>query len=305
MTTGNIFNIQKFSLHDGPGIRTTVFFKGCPLKCPWCQNPEGVNSSQVLFRHNRRCLGCKTCLGCCPREAITLKANGPRIDRNLCDLCFICVENCPAGVYEAAGKAVTVAEVIKEISKDLIIYEESGGGVTFSGGEPFLQPEFLLELLKGIKQIGIHTAIETCGHTSWENIKQTLNYTDLYIYDLKLLDPLKCIKYLGVSGEIILDNLSALAESNAAIQVRIPVVPGITDDFNNIELISKLLSDCGIETAELIPYHNLAIAKYRDLDLEYKLSNLSKPQPESYERFKKIFVQAGLKITCEVEAKNE
>jgi pyruvate formate lyase activating enzyme len=234
-----------------------------------------------------------------------MTSSGPQIDRKLCDLCLVCVEKCPAGVYEAAGKTVTVDQVVEEINRDSIIYEESGGGVTLSGGEPFFQPEFLMTLLKMVNKRGIHTAIETCGHTSWQNIRQTLDYTDLYLFDLKLIDPGKCEKYLGVTGKLIQNNLEALVKANAVVQVRIPVIPGINDGMADIENISKVISDNGIETAELIPYHNLGTAKYRDLDLEYKLNGIDKPKTDSYKRFEDIFTRAGLKITCEVEEYND
>ncbi|MBW6462590.1 MAG: glycyl-radical enzyme activating protein [Firmicutes bacterium] len=305
MNKGIIFNIQRFSLHDGPGIRTTIFFKGCPLSCPWCQNPEGMRPEKDLFRHSARCIACRFCVEHCPEKAVELTENGPVINRDLCSLCLICAENCPVEAFEKAGREITVGELVNEIIKDRIIFEESGGGATFSGGEPLMQSGFLISVLKALKNEGIHTAIETSGYASWESFRDTLPYTDLYLFDLKIVDPGKCKEFLGVNIEPILENLNKLAKNNADILVRIPVIPSVNDDLRNLNLVVKTLNSAGIDSLELIPYHKLGSAKYSNLDLNYSMHNIEPPGPDQLDRITKLLEASGIIIHSEVEREND
>ncbi len=226
---GTIFNIQRYSIHDGPGIRTTVFFKGCPLRCLWCQNPESQTFQQELFFNRDRCTGCGRCLPACPEKAIEIVEGRSRTLRTLCNVCGACAEVCPEEARVLMGKVVSAKEVFAEVDKDAVFYERSGGGVTLSGGEPLAQPEFAIEILSLCKNAGIHTAIETCGHAPWETVERVLKVVDLVLYDLKHMDPVEHRKITGVSNALALENLKRVyRESHLALSIRIPVIPGLT-----------------------------------------------------------------------------
>lgn len=299
MKKGLIFNIQRFSLHDGPGIRTTVFFKGCPLHCQWCQNPEGISQSPVLFCYPNKCLGCRSCLEQCMEEAITIEKTGPVIDRNRCRLCLKCVIVCPVEAIQVAGKEITASELLKEIRKDRFVFEESGGGATFSGGEPLMQAEFIIELLKELKKENIHTVIETSGFAPWPVLEAVAEMTDLILYDLKLIDPVKSIKYTGVSSSVILSNLKQLIESGSQVQVRMPIVPSVNDDQSNLQEVAIILKECGVSELELIPYHILGMAKYTNLNLEYRQAGIAVPSVDQVSGIAVYMEQNGLKIISE------
>ncbi len=259
---GLIFNIQRFSLHDGPGIRTVVFFKGCPLRCLWCHNPEGQFFKKEMVFWEERCISCKTCLNTCSNSAVN--------DPEKCLLCAKCVEACPSGAREIAGKEMTVEEVMDEIKKDIAFYDESSGGVTFSGGEPLLQKDFLIPLLKICKENGINTAIETCGYSRWEVLFYVSRFTDLFLFDLKIMDEESHRKFTGVSNNIILENLKNLSSVHKKIIVRIPVIPGVNDNIENINKTADFILSLGIKEAHLLPFHSAGIEKYRRLRREYK-----------------------------------
>ena len=210
MASGTIFNIQRYSIHDGPGIRTTVFLKGCPLSCWWCHNPESQKYGVQLVLWKERCIGCGGCNSVCPEGAISGGGFPPVIDSEKCSGCGLCAEECPAVALEMVGKTVSSDYVMKEIEKDLIFYDQSGGGVTFSGGEPLMQPEFLAELLEKCKARDIHTAVDTCGYANWE-VLSIAGLTDLFLYDIKHMDDLVHTRTVGVSNRIILENLAKLA----------------------------------------------------------------------------------------------
>ncbi len=259
---GLIFNIQRFSIHDGPGIRTVVFLKGCPLRCLWCHNPEGQFFKKEMVLWDDRCIGCETCRKVCPDSAVENPEN--------CTFCGKCVEECPAGAREIAGKEMTVEEVMTEIKKDMVFYEESSGGVTFSGGEPLFQRNFLISLLKRCKEEGISTAIETCGYSSWDVLLSVIKYTDLFLFDLKLMDEELHKKFTGVSNLIIIENLVKLSSNHKNIIIRIPVVPGINDSIENIDKTSEFVSSLGIKEVHLLPFHKGGVEKYRRLKRDYK-----------------------------------
>lgn len=296
MTRGLIFNVQRFSLHDGPGIRTTVFFKGCPLRCSWCQNPEGLSVDRVIIQHKQKCLLCCACVRNCHGKAINPSPTGPVINRTICLSCFRCAINCPAGALEVAGREVTTAELTAELLKDEIIFEESGGGVTFSGGEPFLQPLFLFAMLTKLNEKGIHLAIETCGHTSWANLEQAIPITDLFLFDLKFVDEEKHTHYTGVSGRLILSNLERLVKEECNLIVRMPLVPGINNDKRSIDLAAVYLKNIGVKKIELLTYHSFGESKYEKIGKTYGLTGLGCVSNKDYERAKTQFNEYGLEI---------
>ncbi len=300
MESGMVFNIQRFSLHDGPGIRTTIFFKGCPLKCQWCQNPEGIGTRPLLLHYPRRCLGCNACIDICEPQAIVKERSGVRIRRQDCNLCLKCAEVCPVEAIQVAGRVVSVDELIIEVLKDRITFEESGGGVTVSGGEPLMQPEFLTALLKKLKKEGIHTAIETSGYAPWAYVEEAAKFTDLFIYDLKLIDSVSSLYYLGVQNSLILDNLKRLQQSGANIQVRMPLIPQVNDGQDSIKKTADFLTECGIQELELIAYHNLGSAKYAAIGLNYMQNAPELPTDAFMEAVKVSFEKQGIQIISEV-----
>lgn len=296
MIAGTVFNIQKYSIHDGPGIRTTVFFKGCPLACWWCHNPESLSAkTEIVFLQNK-CIGCGDCVKSCPNAAITLTSQGIKRNETKCSLCKMCVEACPTGAMEQLGQKKTVAEVMQEIEKDNIFYEESGGGVTFSGGEALYQLEFLDALLTACKAKRIHTALDTSGYAPWEAIDRIADKVDLFLYDIKLMDDEKHKKYTGASNKLILENLKKLAADQRRIWIRIPVIPGINDDEKNINDLGKFLSSLNLRDVYLLPYHNIAIDKYARLGKTYPLPELASLPDKQMDNVIEILKASSLHI---------
>jgi len=296
MTTGTVFNIQRYSIHDGSGIRTTVFLKGCPLNCWWCQNPESqLNGEEMVFWEDR-CIGCGACSLNCPSSAIQMKNKKPVTDKNKCNLCGECSRTCPAQAREMIGKKLTTEEVIKDAEKDLVFYEESGGGVTFSGGEPLGQSEFLESLLICCQKERIHTAVDTSGYISWEILSKISSKVDLFLYDLKIMDSERHKKYTGVSNEIILENLKKLSSVHHNIFVRFPVIPGINDDYQNIKETGEFLSSLKIAQVNLLPYHYIGIDKYRRLGRTYKLAATQPPSEEKLSEISAILRKFNLNV---------
>jgi pyruvate formate lyase activating enzyme len=296
MTTGTIFNIQRYSIHDGPGIRTTVFLKGCPLNCWWCQNPESQLSGQEMIFWGDRCIGCGACSTICSSSAIQIKNGIPITKKGKCILCGKCIEKCPTLAREIIGEKLTAEEVIKEIEKDLVFYEESGGGVTFSGGEPLGQSEFLEGLLNGCREKKIHTAVDTSGYISWEILNKISLKVDLFLYDLKLMDNERHKKYTGVSNEIILENLKKLSTVHNNIFVRFPVIPGINDDYQNIRKLGEFLSSLEITQVNLLSYHYMGMDKYRRLGSTYKLATTQPPSKEKLSEVSAILRKFNLNV---------
>lgn len=280
MSSGIIFDIKRYAINDGPGIRTAVFLKGCPLDCWWCHNPEGQSGQpQLMFRSNR-CISSKACMEICPRGAITWN-EGSITNWEECDDCGKCAEVCFAGAREIVGRNMTVNQLMAEIERDIPFYDQSGGGVTFTGGEPMYQREFLEEALLTCKEQQIHTTVDTSGYTSWENFRNTLSLVDLFLYDLKLMDAGKHIKYTSVSNRLILSNLQKLSREGAHIIVRIPLIPGINDDDENLEQAGSFLAELpDLDGVEVMPYHEIGMAKYRALGINYRLVNTMAPTNE-------------------------
>ncbi len=289
MYEGRVFNIQKYSIHDGPGIRTTVFLKGCPLSCIWCHNPESQAFGPEIMLYSKRCIGCGKCLEVCKQI--------PLLDREKCTSCGSCAEVCYAKAREAVGKLMTVQQVIAQLEKDSIFYDESGGGVTFSGGEPLSQPEFLLELLAQCKKREYHTAIDTSGYGSPETIKAVSSMTDLFLYDLKLMDDEKHMRYTGVSNKLILENLKTISQLGSRIFIRIPLLPGINDDDSNIKATAEVIQNTrGIEQVNILPYHNIAADKYNRLGKQSSLMDIPVPDTECVESIAGKFSAYGIKV---------
>ena len=296
VTTGIIFNIQRYSIHDGPGIRTTVFLKGCPLNCWWCQNPESQTDKQEMIFWEDRCIGCALCSINCPSGAISMKDGKPVTNRNECIMCGKCSRICPARAREIMGSKVSVDEVIKEIEKDLIFYEESGGGATFSGGEPLSQSEFLGALLDGCKEKKIHTAVDTSGYIPWKILERLNSKIDLFLYDLKIMDDKRHKKYTGVSNNLILENLKKLCLVHHNIFIRFPIIPGINDDDQNIREMGEFLSSLKIAQINLLPYHFMGIDKYKRLERIYKLADIHSPSKEKLSDISTILRNFNLKV---------
>lgn len=289
MYSGRIFNIQRYSIHDGPGIRTTVFLKGCPLSCIWCHNPESQSFTPELMLYSKRCIGCGKCTEVCRHGGLS--------DRKKCISCGSCAEVCYAKAREMAGKLVSVQEVMTQIDKDSIFYDESGGGVTFSGGEPLSQPEFLLELLKQCKKREYHTAVDTSGYGSPETIRAISSVTDLFLYDLKHMDDERHRKYTGVSNRLILDNLKTISKLGKRIFIRIPLIPGINDDDDNLKATAEIIQRTpGIEQVNILPYHNIAADKYNRLGKQSCLMEIPVPDNEHMEAVSGKFLAYGIKV---------
>lgn len=280
MSSGTIFDIKRYAINDGPGIRTAVFFKGCPLKCWWCHNPEGQASQPQLMLRDNRCKLSHACVEVCPHAAIGW-SDGPLMDWEKCDQCGKCAEVCYAGGLEMVGRIVTADQVMAEVLRDVPFYDQSGGGVTFTGGEPMLQTEFLKETLLLCKAQHLHTTMDTSGRTSWENLYSIMPLVDLFLYDLKLVDESRHLKYTSVSNKLILTNLRKLAEAGAHIIIRMPLIPGINDDDESIALCAATLAKLpALEGIEVMPYHEIGIAKYKALGMKYKLENVQPPTDE-------------------------
>ena len=279
MVKGTILNIQKFCIHDGPGIRTVVFLKGCPLACRWCANPASQNPAVEPGFFRNRCQACGQCAEVCPLKAIAFDGQAPWIDRSICDGCGACAEVCPARAIEMLGKEMQAAEVVAEVQKDSVFYRNSDGGVTLSGGEPLMQPEFAIEVLRRCKKLGIHTAVETAGCLPWENIETVLPYADLFLYDLKNLDNTEHRGATGQGNTRILNNLNALCQTDRHVILRMPIIPGFNDSADSIGQLAKLCLTLGpgLEHLELLPYHNLGVHKYAILGKVYNLKNVELP----------------------------
>jgi len=296
---GLVFNIQRYSIHDGPGIRSTVFFKGCPLRCKWCSNPESLNPVAELMVREARCNGCGRCIKVCAPGALSLAASGLRLDRGKCDLCLKCVEACWEDAIELAGRQMSVEEVVEECSKDELFYRNSGGGVTLSGGEPLLQADFALELLRNLKERGFSTALDTCGHIPWETLEKALAYIDLVLFDVKHIDSQEHHDGTGTDNKLILSNLEkAVAAGKSRIWIRVPVIPGYNDSDKYMQSLAGRLQGMKAEKVSLLGYHEWGRAKYQSLGRAYQLNGRTPLTRERMCEIIDIFKAKGLDTTA-------
>lgn len=262
---GTIFDIQRFCIHDGPGIRTTVFLKGCPLRCAWCANPESQDRSPQIMLRDNRCTACGRCLAACPERAIRItKEKGRRIDWRKCTQCLRCVAACETGALSVAGREETVEGILGELERDRIFYETSGGGVTLSGGEPLLQPEFAVGLLAGSREAGLHTALDTSGYVDPDILRSAIRHVDLVLYDIKMLDDERHRRFTGVGNALILAN-ARLVAGLVRTWFRIPLLAGLNDDEGEIRRVAVLARGLGVEKISLLPYHSGGLDKSRQI----------------------------------------
>ena len=260
-----IFNTQRYSIHDGPGIRTTVFLKGCPLRCSWCHNPEGICPQREMIVIESRCIHCGQCRRVCPQ--VKMSGNGSASDQRVrCVRCGECVKVCPTEARQLVGRQMNVQEVMAEVLLDRVFYEESAGGATFSGGEPFMQPRFLRSLLEACRAEGIHTAVDTSGYVSKEDLLSAAPLVDLFLYDLKIMDDKRHRQWTGVSNAAILENLPALGNIHRNIWIRMPLIPGFNDDPEQVEAVARFAASVpGVRQVNLLPYHGTAAHKWKSL----------------------------------------
>jgi pyruvate formate lyase activating enzyme len=296
--SGWIFDIKKFSIHDGPGIRTTVFLKGCPLRCLWCDNPESQQLRPQIVFWEGRCIGCDACLEACTRSAIMLDEQGRRsVSPDRCDFCGKCLDECYSNALDKIGRLVTVEDLLSIVEADSPFYEQSDGGITLSGGEPTVQPAFALSILEGAHRRGIHTAIESCGHAPWDVWQAFLPHLDLILYDLKEIDPANHERWTGVSNELILANLRRLVDAGADIVIRRPVIPGYNDYEESIRALAHIVSDLKeITEIHLLPYHRLGESKYGQLRRAYPMGDHRSLDDADVEALRDIVVSYGLKV---------
>jgi len=296
--TGTVFNIQRFAVHDGPGVRTTVFLKGCPLSCWWCHNPESRAARPEVQIVADRCIQCGSCLEVCQHDAVVRLADGTySVDPLHCARCGECTEACPTNGRKIVGQERGVNEVLEEVLKDKVFYEESSGGVTFSGGEPMAQRDFLLALLAESRARGLHTCVDTSGMASESTLERVAELTDLFLWDLKLIDDNRHRVFTGVGNRAILSNLMRLARRGAEVWIRVPFIPGINDDRDNLDALASLVAGLHRDyPVFLLPYHRIAQDKYGRLGHAYPLAGLEPPGEEQLEAAAARLRRAGLRV---------
>lgn len=290
---GWIFDIQRFCIHDGPGIRTTVFLKGCPLGCLWCHNPESRSPAPQVAFYASKCMHCGHCREVCPEGAIL--CTDARVDRGRCTACGLCADECPNEALKRIGRQTSVAEVLDVVLRDQPFYQTSGGGVTLSGGEPLYQPDFSRELLRACQARGLHTAVETSGSARWERLEELLPCTDLFLYDVKAIDAGQHRRLCGADNALILENARRLSAAGATMLLRAPLIPGCNDGDDDLRRLGEfVLALPAPHTVELMPYHRIGIAKYEALGMTYALPDVQ--APASVEGYRAVL--AGMGVTC-------
>ena len=293
---GVVFDIQRHCVHDGPGIRTVIFLKGCTLRCPWCANPESHRFEPELFFDPRRCIGCGQCIEVCPHGAISESKGRMVFDRALCQNCCSCCQVCYSGARSVKGERLTADDVIQEAIKDEVFYLNSGGGITLGGGEPLTQDDFSAAILHGCRIKGLHTAVETAGCVGWASISKVIPHTNLFLYDLKHLDPEAHERWVGAPNKTILSNLDKLTKTGKAIIVRVPIIPGFNDEIDTVKAIASHVAGLGVRELHLLPYHPYGNGKYRLLGRECPFSGKQTPARSRLEQLEKAADSWGLKV---------
>lgn len=292
--TGIVFNIQKFSVNDGPGIRTVVFLKGCPLRCRWCSNPESQLSRVQILWDQKKCIGCGHCAQTCPNGAISIAEGKVHIDPAKCRGCRKCVMECPGHALKAEGERKSVDDVMKVVMQDLPFYEESGGGITLSGGEMLAQPEFAAELCRAAKEEGLNTCCETTGFAPKDTFLKVIENIDCILMDMKHWNPETHRKFTGVTNELPLQNMKLAIEMGKDVLPRIPVIPGFNSTLADAEGLSRRLQQVGAKRCQLLPFHQFGENKYHMLDRKYEYENIPALHREDLEEYRKVFLGHGI-----------
>jgi len=291
-----IFDVKRYAINDGPGIRITIFLKGCPLSCKWCHNPESQNRLQQKMYASNKCIGSLECIKACPNEALTLIPQGIVTNGNLCEMCGKCAEVCPTKAMEMTGDLMTVDQVMTQIKKETMLMDKSEGGVTFSGGEPLLHHKFLIQLLDACGEEEIHRCVDTTGYAQTDILLEVAKRTDHFLYDLKMMDSSKHKKWTGIGNEKILENLKTLAATGARINIRIPLIKGINDDDKNIHDSAQFIRDLeGTKPlVNILPFHNIAEKKYEKLGEDYDKGEMAEPELKRQKEVVEIFKSYGI-----------
>ncbi len=296
MQSGLIFDVKRYAINDGPGIRATVFLKGCPLQCKWCHNPESLSANVQKMYSKSKCIGCLSCVDVCPEDACTMTVDGIVTDTSLCTLCGKCAEICPTKATEMSGRIVTVDEIVKIIDKERIFFDQSGGGVTFSGGEPLMQSEFLIAVLAECGVRGIHRTVDTTGFAPTKRLLEVAKHTDHFLYDVKVMDSERHKRWTSIGNEKILHNLRVLSEIGASINIRLPLINNVNDDLENIEQTALFVAGLAgrKKRINILPYHNIAAGKYQKLGEVFDAGIMAEPGDDDLAKVVRTFAGFGL-----------
>ena len=301
-----IFDIKRYAISDGPGIRIAIYFKGCPLRCKWCHNPESQLPKMQKLYTESKCIGAQDCIEICPEDALALTPNGIVTNAEKCTLCGLCADACPTKAIEMSGKLYDTTDLMQIIERERVHIEHSEGGVTFSGGEPLMFPDFLLKMLQECGKAGLHRAVDTCGFVPAKTLLEVAKHTDLFLYDLKLMDPVQHKKWTGKDNKLILENLVKLAETGAAINIRIPFIKNVNTAEEEVTRMAAFIAGLPSKNSEsefaipakplvsLLPYHNIAAHKYNKLGSNYEEFEMAEPGEEDLKRAEQIFQQYGI-----------